>query len=984
MVTVQYEITTLKHILQYQIRNQDQSRVLVLKGSFESNFPGRIEFRDASDSISCTILHPKLEFFKEKVCLLEWQLVQHKQKHFLEIISVRKIPPELEHIPTFYFDSNQVNFYRKTPPKELKLMGTHLGGMLVSKSALLAGSDEYYFVVTLECLVEDDMYQSIITIKGSKGTLRELTGIYACLLVNSKYYFNNMRPTKLKNVNQTTKVSSKVPVVMFECGKSEVVSWPKYVNNAMPRRNEFLTQRQLFEYSQSQSKEMISYRGEITRVIDPHLGVYELDQLHHLVLSFYGSLSISLRKHAIVALNNIHLLPKGDTAAYLVLCPYSSYVIERYSHVLDLDVFSDVKLKKMRMKEYADSNAYDFCFFESVNQKALELFEESSKINFNGFMEYWKKRHHHVPFVNDTQDCISLHSNCGIVQLLNSYPIITNIEKTRSLSATEVLEDILVVKVSVDTFGNLKLWDGQSEIMAVATDHKGWPFIEALCVLTKFIVVVDQLPPIPDTLETVSVHYVQFSYHDCFVLASINSESDAFEVFEQWEFQVKMKSQPTLQFSQSYESELVQYVHGTIVNAKEEPELIIELKGSIFGQSIRFSETHHYLLRIPKSSITKSQKVWILTWTDTCQVTLSASESVSSSLYQNVGPLMRSVNLDITNQTFQVSGILKAKYPIPSTNEYRIHETYLSRINGGYAFTNFRLIIVDHSDNHEMEIIYQSPTLVLGLVPNHTRLSFDRLALFFNDAGLLSGRVLPMTNVTIASFASTNIVAESRSGPMECTTLVYFHQLLRNDPPSRWVSCVGVELSKLCFFFQCPKCCKEIKNDYCGSCCLETVLGAKAHVKFEDGLTEFTAILPTIRLVKKLLELCDSDTKELQENLARCGYFIERTLDYSEEVPESYKRTWFEMLFYGNTITRRFHVNISHIVTTIPPNTFQDEHPTCVHTASFLRQRTYKDLTGQPMIGVCSKNIVCFVDQVEEADVLMELGTLLSQLSRSK
>jgi hypothetical protein len=915
------------------------------------------------------------------VCILEWQLLKHNQKYFLEVISVRTTPVEIQHIPTFDFDSNQVNFYRKIPPKELEPTGTQLGGILLSKSALLAGSDEYYFVVTLECLVDDETYRAFITIKGSKAFLRELTGIYTSLLVDSKYFFNNMRPTKLKNANPTTKLPSKIPVVMFECGKSEVVILPKYINNLMPERSEFLSLRQVTQYSQSQSEEMVSYRGEITRVLDPHLGVYEIDGLHQLILPFFGPPSISLREHAIVALKNMHLLPKDEEAAYLVLCPYSSYVVERYSNLVDLDVIPNAKVKKSRMKLYADSNANDFCFFESIRRKALELSGGTNDIDMLGFMGYWKKIHPHTPFAIDTQDCISFHSNCEIVRLLNLYPAITNIDKILSMVQTAWIDDILIAKVTVDVLGNLIFWDGQREILAIATNLKGWHFSEAICVLTRCLFVLDQLQTITESLETHGVPYLRFSADDCFVLTS--RSEDRVECAEELEFQVKMITQPTLQFSPAYESELVRYVHGVISNSnQEETTIIIELKGSCFGHHVRFVEGYHYNLRIPKSIITKSRTMWVLNWTDQCQAWLQEGKEAILPLYLDVGTITSSMYLDIATQTFQVSGILRAKYPVVSSNEFRIHEPYLSKANGRSAFTNYRLIIQDFDGAHEMEILYQSPMVELGFVPGYTILSFDRLFLFFNEAGLLSGKVLPMTHVSIEPYTPRTDVQDSRVLPNPCTSLAYFHELLRNNTKSHWVSCVAIELSRLCFFFQCPRCCKEIKADYCERCSLSTELGAKAHVKFEDGLMEFTGILPTVPLVKKLLKL--RNTKDLQEKVAECGYFLEHTLDYTDEVPESYKRTWFETLVYGNTITRRYHVHVSHIVTSIPPNTFQDDHPLCVHNSTFLRPRAYKDLTGQPVMGLTCKNIVCFVDQIEEADLLFEMGTLLSQLGRKK
>ncbi|XP_053154821.1 CST complex subunit CTC1 isoform X2 [Hemicordylus capensis] len=303
---------------------------------------GSLYVRDNTGILPCELLHFKLEWLGCLLLFPSWAYIPQRGKYTAGYVEILADPvqvmfgPEkiIDIIPVFYPESAaQLLNTRAQGKKTTKL---NVAGELSRLSTILYIHHKTFFFLFLKCLNSASCVPVLV-----QKTSQLIW--HRALQLGHKYVLTALKVSCLKASGRmvfTTSSSScllpyckeQVKEQFMDCAseRSSVVSDSSVAYTQLGSSLE-LGER-LIPVKKSK---MISYEGTITRVINAHAGLYELDNTFILCLAYQQLLNSGrgLRPGAFVELQDIHLVQKPLATCPFVLgaCLHSTVALKRFS-----------------------------------------------------------------------------------------------------------------------------------------------------------------------------------------------------------------------------------------------------------------------------------------------------------------------------------------------------------------------------------------------------------------------------------------------------------------------------------------------------------------------------------------------------------------------------------------------------------------------------------------------------------------------------
>ncbi|TPX38190.1 hypothetical protein SmJEL517_g00207 [Synchytrium microbalum] len=286
--------------------------------------------------------------------------------------------------------------------RRLEQLSIH--GMIQSKGFIQnrakEGKIRKFFVVEVVCKQEktEEFGDAVLTAcvcyeDAAQATKLDIIHYYHHLKVGKWYLLSNLTASKIKipvkggsiirkvlnfDINNSKLFNVKPPVII-----PDTVAVDTNTIDGTPQPNTIRSQPiQIPMHPKVQPKPgMISYSGRISKIVNVHNGLYELDGKLHLVLSYHqiAGPGFGLRLGAGVNLHNVHLavLNTGDRVrpgahpVALIACPYSTLEIAEFSSEANEFQSIDVFKRNNYLIKHQKLNAVDLLLITIIRIEVI-------------------------------------------------------------------------------------------------------------------------------------------------------------------------------------------------------------------------------------------------------------------------------------------------------------------------------------------------------------------------------------------------------------------------------------------------------------------------------------------------------------------------------------------------------------------------------------------------------------------------------------
>ena len=914
----------------------------------------QLYFKDSIHRVPCVLLHCLPSYFNGDVCLVSWQLRGLEQGGYcLEIETVIASDMVSSYLRIYHLYSSDLDVLsansRCWPTSSPRLSNgaeLDLNGIVLQKSALLSSANLSLFVATVQFHLSDADQQLLgvqrsylkanICFKSTKDTLREMIIEYHCLLVDESYNFRNMKPAKLK-FN-----SSDLPVVglLFTCGissysldilppKSGVGASAILSQITLPAAEKMLSQSQGAE-----SKSVISYIGQITRVVDLDAGIYEIDEVYLLCTTFYPiNTSMAFYPGAVVTMKNVHLVLHGESdKIFFLACVASTLLIQQFSTTKSLIPVVTNSAKRRSLDKFQGMN-----FVDILNYQALEatlgptllefgldkLTSLRNILAFFGYIEFKWAQYHGL--LNHDFSCCLTESKYSVPDVESVLCLIKRgnewyeSRKTASdsiaWSSTRLKTPISSSKTTVvgyldtDRFGALLLRGAQeSSIPLLLTNaqlnyHK---LLGSLCLVTNYELVVEELKNPPVLKSDRKSVYLMIET----TMASIHPLTNATNIertsaYSEFVF-IPNAIGPTMLTFQKKKIVPYSIAQGIffsadlsrVSTAKKDKTLLIRFAGNAIACSQQFELGKICIIQLcSKDMRSIGDNAYLFECPSSDQISVG---EVTTAVIAHFGQLLEtcipkfiyhsvSGALDLAQQTIQPGAICLVNLQCTIVAKSLILRDKSQECKLQFELSDFLSeyaelqILNDHfitlgvqtySEGKKMSIEAKQVSVILppGLYIG-ANVVFENLALEMNSAGVVTGSIVASTKITPTNmFHDFDDIDLGEERMLQSNSKTLLEHITQKPFQTMSVRVAVNALLKLEIYHICQSCSSVLDCDkcFCGSMDAPEMCGS-LQCEADDGSMVARLTISNMTEIFRLLKFQEQSIQHLSKLVGGCG-----------------------------------------------------------------------------------------------------------------
>jgi hypothetical protein len=766
--------------------------------------------------------------------------------------------------------------------------------------------------------------------------------------IGNSYSFHNLKTCKIKACDETKKVllyTDNSNAYKDDFYFMENLPEPQKIDDVVSQSSEASefdeSSLSIFSQHSSQSPKethLISYVGEITRIIDASFGIYELDSTYELYATFCQFDSLFVRVGAIVSLFNAHLMIDrafGNVKAFLVLCPCSVLSLKVPSPIKNCIVQNQKADRKWILSKFDSfgdilaARSVKKALFKVLGEQVSSLKNLSHEVSDFALPRDSSKKPQSKPefsileFVNHYKSCNVLERNPQLIKLITPKELIQALSKFdlktipqkdgygfKILEMDDLqLQDYMIIGIlDSDHGGNLCLKDlFQNQIMCICEGDVRLDFRHQLRIFKSFTVVIEIIGDF-DLGHYVLKTYIKLKFENSKAWTIIEKKTSPRPHLYPYLLKVMYKRPASLDISNSQVSCVIEgivweYAAGVVSGGHKRG--VLKIVHSALATLPFITEGKYYILSAETINL-KGVKECIMEIDQDYSIRECEHISVISSLESSTtfpfelpaleldtivtGYSNRSYNNYISELvSLQGKIIDKSIFSSPAWNlgsdlspqELSNHYNIGIGINDGVIV----LVLQDVYTDATLKIYcdFRKSQYLLDAMPGAV-ISIERMGIQVSKSKNLFGKCLPITSIDIKSHENYN---PSLSYSIEKELPIV---LLRDTNTTEKAKVIGnlVQIKKVI-----------LKRNFYKSCNDSTGIFGSMFCKIQDGTMECFGDIDTPSCIFKIIKTSDKQQAYLEACVSKLGE-VRFADEFKNE--ESEKSCTVPVLEYPETI----------------------------------------------------------------------------------